>query len=1290
MRILRFRNFALSLFCIFSLSISSAKSAPVRLFDADILSSDLVTSISQDREGNLWIATEYGLNKFDGVRFSHYFHDDTDPHSLGSDKVLKVMADADGNIWSLTSSSVHRYDAQNDCFLLAHFPQQAALIQNLQLGNSGELLALNSETLYVVDPISMTATPLTDEVRLLDTNTSNLYIDGQQRYWLWGRKDILLLSPDLKQIATFLAPSNIAGIHEREGRILLICHESVNEISVENQSLSCLCSIPEKLDVRHSFLSSQGELLAASFGQGIYRIDLQANEIVPTLRWEDSSLEFYHQKIVDYFEDRDGNIWLASFQRGVILQPAHPHSFHYFNLNDWDHNNELLLRSVFIDRERHLYFCQEKNGIAEPTAGARSEVRWLPDTTVTTMYDLRNDTFLVGTMWDGFCLLNKATGHTQWIGPRKRVSSFATDRQGRIYTAYFNDGLHCYDPTTYEERPLCQGQMKLHNDFLNTLYCDSEGLIWIGTYWGVEIYQPETDSLVQIHQPDVLRKSVVHAITQTSDNRLWIGSNKGLFAYDKGSGQWQRFTEAEGLSNNFVCGLAEDSARHTLWISTFHGLNRIDIRNHSIANYLKGNGLQQNNYLRGACGNADGSIIVFGDSKGFTYFSPAEITENEFQRGIQLKKILQNGDNVPLDCPLTFAYSDNFTLQFSPMDFREMTNVFYEYRFSDDPPGHWTRLAAGISELSFTHLQPEDYQLEVRACDGGTYSELLTLQISITPPWYKSWWAYTFYIIIGILTCLTFIRFYRHRKEAEVNEAKIRFFEDVCHEIRTPLTLIMSPLDTLMSQQHDVATMHAFQTMKRNTNRLLQLVNQILNIRKIEKEQMKLHFIETDLTQYIGSLCQDYHYLVEKRKIHLRFDDSGQQHLCWIDRDYFDKVAGNLIGNALKYAPDGGEVSIILENDDKNGCLRMRVQDNGAGIDSQQIKHVFERFYQTSAKPTSGQMGYGIGLNLASQITLLHGGNIDVHNRKDQSGTEFVVTLPLGNRHLPKAQLVGEEYFVRHGAELRSETPQETPRRPKHKTSHLIAIVDDDEEMLQFLAHELGEIYQVTTYTNGQSALEGITSDVPDLVVSDVIMPQMDGFEMLKRLKQNTRTSHVPIILLTSKNEQMARISGLEQGADAYIAKPFNASELEASIKGLISNRNLLKGKYSGMQEQKEAIKKVEMKGADEELMERIMRVVNSRLEDSSFNVEVLATEVGLSRVQLHRRMKEMTGISVGDFIRNLRLQQAARLLEKGDVSVSQVTWAIGMSNPTHFAHAFKNLFGVTPHEYMEKHKSKS
>ncbi len=846
-------------------------------------------------------------------------------------------------------------------------------------------------------------------------------------------------------------------------------------------------------------------------------------------------------------------------------------------------------------------------------------------------------------------------------------------------------------------RILKNGKERFHNRYPNKLFLDSKGLIWVGHYNGVDVYDPQNDRLVDVGVDSVLRPTHTFAIIESKDGLIWLGTNKGLFCYDRQQKKWQQFTKRDGLCNEFVCGIVEDN-QGDLWVSTYRGLSHLLRKQGKFINYYGGSGLEESRYAPGIYGKKQDGIVYFGNDRGITFFDPTQVSGIKFQQGITLTGLIvgdqeegTDGDHIKL------SYEDNtFTLRFSTMDFREVGNLQYEYRFSDERKGVWHQLPPGTSDMILSHLRFGHHTLQVRVHENGVYSAVKEIEIHITPPWYRSWWAYILYAMLFTIVIIMLIQNVRHKQLADMNEEKIKFFVDISHELRSPLTLIKSPLETLLKKETDPTALRALHNMQRNTDRLLLLFNQILNIRKIEKGQMKLHYGQTNLTDFVTSISHDYDYQLEKRNLKLDLKSDNKGLAVWIDQEYFDKVINNLLTNALKHIEDGGLVEIqIRQGSDphaKDGFKEFAeiiVRDDGPGINEAYLQEVFKRFYQTSERPKAGQVGYGIGLNLTQKIVALHGGVITARNRADTHGAEFIVRLPLGCDHLPKEHLVEADYFastVDKETKAPITTDEGKPRAARKKTTYRVAVVDDEEEIRYFPQTELGESYRVQTYSDGKTALESIVNEQPDLVISDIVMPELDGFSLLKRLKNNTKTSHIPVILLTTRHEHQSRVEGLEQGADAYVEKPFNLEELEARVAGLIANRVRMRGKFSGLQEQTENVRQIEMLGINEEMMQKVMKLINEHLDDSEFNVEALAEAIGMSRAQLHRRVKDATGISVGEFIRNLRLQQAARLLEKGDTTVQSVTWAVGFSNPTHFSAAFKRYFGVSPLEYMNKH----
>jgi DNA-binding response OmpR family regulator len=515
---------------------------------------------------------------------------------------------------------------------------------------------------------------------------------------------------------------------------------------------------------------------------------------------------------------------------------------------------------------------------------------------------------------------------------------------------------------------------------------------------------------------------------------------------------------------------------------------------------------------------------------------------------------------------------------------------------------------------------------------------------------------------------------YVRRRRRELDEDKMKFLINATHDIRSPLTLIMSPLHKLLKRDFDPEVTNELKTIEHNAQRVQNLVNQILDIRKMDRQQMKLQCQETDMVQYVGNLLKSYEYTANERHINFRYAPTLDKLSVWFDRKAIDKVVDNLLSNAFKYTYDGGEIEVCVSQDTDTQTAILQVVDNGMGIKGDPRK-LFDRFYQGASSRSMHIEGTGIGLNLCKMVVEMHHGTIEAANRSDEQGSVFTVHLPLGCEHLKEEEL------------LKVEEIDKTARQ-RAQTSYHVLIVDDDEEIGRYIAQELGCYYHITPVTSGREALRLLLSESEkqfDLVVSDVMMPEMDGFTLLRMIKTNMNLNHIPVVMLTSKAAVANRLEGLEKGADAFLAKPFDMDELHMVINNLISTNLRLKGKYSGLQQPKDKIEEKPIKGNDELLMERVLKEVNEHLDDNDFSVEMLAKGVGISRAQLHRKMKELTGIPVSEFIRNIRLEQAVRLLEEQKINVTQVAYSVGFSNLAHFSTVFRKQFGVSPTEYIEQ-----
>ena len=716
------------------------------------------------------------------------------------------------------------------------------------------------------------------------------------------------------------------------------------------------------------------------------------------------------------------------------------------------------------------------------------------------------------------------------------------------------------------------------------------------------------------------------------------------------------------------------------------GLLQYDVKKNEYVGHVSGNGLITKEYINCVGLHTDDDLICFATNDGLTTFRPKDVKSGRTDLAdVQLTGFTISGREsrpvVSMDHFQVSYMETELTLEFSLLDFDNPRGIVFEYCVGN---GAWVRNPQGINVILLSHLQPGSYPIQVRARVGDLCSNIKTITIEVTPPWYRTTWAYVLYFIALAALLGFFIYAYRRRANRQMDEEKMKFLINATHDIRSPLTIILSALKKIKSERlrvgDDQSAMSnpAVDTIEHNAQRILNLVNQILDVRKIDKQQMQLHCQQTDIVAFTEGVCRMFDFPAKERNIRFTFDHEGLERLeAWIDRTQFDKVISNLLSNAFKYSNDGGEVTVSLKriaDQNGDGNLELAVSDNGAGIDEDSLKHIFDRFYQGSNSRRMHINGTGIGLNLCKMIVTMHHGTIEAQNRADDKGAIFTVRLPLGKDHLKPEEM-----------ESRTEIVQ-VNRAKTSSSKYRVLIVDDDLEMARYVSTELGRYYQFGICPNGKEGLKELLTNEYDVVVSDVMMPEMDGFTMLRMIKTNINISHIPVIMLTSKADVANRLEGLERGADSFLAKPFDMEELHMVIENLVQSRLRLKGKYSGAQQaQADKVDQPEVRGNDEVLMERIMKAINKNISDSDFNVERLTQEVGISRVQLHRKMKEMTGISTSEFIRNIRLEQAARLLKEQKINVTQVAYTVGFSNLAHFSTIFRKHFGVAPSEYAER-----
>lgn len=927
---------------------------------------------------------------------------------------------------------------------------------------------------------------------------------------------------------------------------------------------------------------------------------------------------------------------------------------------------------LFVVKNHGLYLLDEKTG--------NTKLLQSPAGPIKVYSDFRKNVYVYGR--DGIYEYDWKHQTYRLLLPANGLSldGMQVDAAGNIYFASPGNGLYVWNRKSGKMTQYLMDDKRPHkticNNWISEIRLDSRGWLWCATANGVSCMDTKTGYFDIILSRPLLEGKTCYSTLELSDGKIAIATEMGLYLYDRKKQQTTPWPHSESISGLRIYSLKKD-ARGDLWMSTAQGIWCYSSKAKLFFSFEKGNGLLTKEYLAGVAGSTPDGVICYGNSEGLTYFRPSQVKDyNEKMSAIYLSEVLLDGKMAPfigdnLSVPSDFK---SIVLNFSLLDYQSVGNIVFQYRING---GKWISNAAGDNSFNFTGLSYGHYRIEVRTYCNGKYSIYnKVIKLNVLAPWYLTVWAKLIYLslVLGFMAAVIFI--YLYKKKRDLEEAKMQFLINATHDIRSPLTLIMEPLKKLKERLGNAEEYHEdIDTMDRNAQRLLTLVNQILDKRRLDKHQMNLSCRETNLVEFSRGLVSLFTYNANLRGINIRLEMPETPVNAWIDRNKLDKAIANLLSNAFKYTPNGGEIIFRIEKQDKKVLLY--VIDSGKGLGkNDDAKTLFERFYQGKNSADMHLGGSGIGLNLCRSIVRLHGGDVYAHNREDgKSGACFIIELPLGKEHLKNNQIYSDN----------RDTKKKQQRGAASRNSKIL-LVDDDIEICRYLKSELSDWYRFVICNNGKEALKQLLSGDFDLVVSDVVMPEMDGITLLRNIKGNANISHVPVIMLTSKSEISDRLEGIKLGADAYLAKPFSLEELHLTIDNLIDNVRRLKGKFTGALKQDDKVEKVEVKGYDEELMERIMKVVNENLSDSDFNVEKMCDEVGVSRTQLHRKLKEMTGVPTSEFLRNIRLNEAARLIREHKINITQVSYMVGFANNSHFSTAFKKYFGMSPTEYAARY----
>ena len=1283
-----------SIFCFVQMLTCFSYANSGRLYTSNDMSSSLIRCIIQDKYGFIWVGTNYGLNRFDGYKFSSYLCNPADTTTIQDNDIVKLYPYSKEFLFVATNRGLYKYSYLTNCFqhiVLEKKDEKIRVSSLIEDGKHNLLIGTAGYGAYRLDMTTGKVTRLSRKsANSVDDFFAMLFFDDEGYLWQANHTKVLRKykynGKSIKLVSVY-EPKDLFGIsklYATDKKGFFVAHTGgIMRYDYASHSFS-------RYDFDFSAhqgagyisavtLDKYGNLWLGTSGDGTFKIPHGSRKAY-RVELNNQSFIFDNAHISDLLIDRDGNQWYGCYMKGLFLSNNDKNVFHPVSLDELGAGMETISSVVgvadglmlFVVKNHGLYLLDEKTG--------KTKLLQSPAGPIRVYSDFRKNVYVYGR--DGIYEYDWKHQTYRLLLPANGLSldGMQVDAAGNIYFTSPGNGLYVWNRKSGKMTQYLMDDKRPHkticNNWISEIRLDSRGWLWCATANGVSCMDTKTGYFDIILSRSLLEGKTCYSTLELSDGKIAIATEMGLYLYDRKKQQTTPWPHSESISGLRIYSLKKD-AKGNLWMSTAQGIWCYDSKAKSFFSFEKGNGLLTKEYLAGVVGSTSDGVICYGNSEGLTYFRPSQVKDyNEKTSVIYLSGVLLDGKMAPfigdnLSVPSDFK---SIVLSFSQLDYQSVGNIVFQYRING---GKWISNAAGDNSFNFTGLSYGHYRIEVRIYCNGKYSTYKkVINLDVLAPWFLTVWAKLIYLFLILGLTAAAIIVYLRMKKRDLEEAKMQFLINATHDIRSPLTLIMEPLKKLKERLGNAEEYQAdIDTIDRNAQRLLTLVNQILDKRRLDKHQMNLSCRETNLVEFSQGLVSLFTYNANLRGINIRLEMPETPVNAWIDRNKLDKAIANLLSNAFKYTPNGGEIIFRIEKQDKKVLLY--VIDSGKGLGkNDDAKTLFERFYQGKNSADMHLGGSGIGLNLCRSIVRLHGGDVTARNREDgTSGACFIIELPLGKEHLKDSQ-INSDYVV-NGKKLQ--------RSGASKNSKIL-LVDDDIEICRYIKTELSDWYRFVICNNGKEALKQLLTDDFDLVVSDVVMPEMDGITLLRNIKGNANISHVPVIMLTSKSEISDRLEGIKLGADAYLAKPFSLEELHLTVDNLIDNVRRLKGKFSGALKQDGKVEKIEVKGYDEELMERIMKVVNENLSDSDFNVEKMCDEVGVSRTQLHRKLKEMTGVPTSEFLRNIRLNEAARLIRERKINITQVSYMVGFANNSHFSTAFKKYFGMSPSEYAAKY----
>ncbi|HVM89482.1 MAG TPA: two-component regulator propeller domain-containing protein [Puia sp.] len=1302
---------------------------------------DFVARVLEAPDNKLWIYFRAGMNIYDPVTEKFDRHPQVYLNSIQvpDTNITDIKKDAGGNYWFCdTKTGLYKYDPlHHHTSHFFHNPYDTSTLYSDNIRSIAPCMGNGWWIIYsdgVIDKMDMH----TNKIVYRNTGIKKLYQQGISEYHLFA--------DDQNDLWAYIGSNNNAGV--------FYCNSSTGAIRhiVKGNSAN---SLNNDL-VNGIVQDDKGLIWIATDHGGLNLIDKKDFSVRYLLNREDDDKSISQNSLTSIYKDNDGIIWVGTFKKGVnyfhnnILkfslyrkQLLDPSSLTYNDVNRFIEDEKSNLW-IGTNGGGLIYFNRQTGKFKQLLHDPNNSNSLCNNVIVSLCMD-HEQKLWIGTYYGGLdCFDGKTFRHYKHndadstsIGD-DRIWDIIEDADKNLWIGTFAAGLELFNRQNNTFRHYKGGvPNSVVSSYVNALVDGRNEKLWIGTGYGLDMLDKKTGNFTHFgHDNNNVSNSLSNdntlGLIEDSRGLIWVGTRDGLDVFDPVVKKFRIFRKQDGLPDNVILTIQEDDM-HNLWVSTPNGLSNvvisenapIDKLNVQFKNYDESDGLQGKEFNEKAAYKTREGELIFGGANGFNMFNPRNINIIGKQPAVVLTGLqLFNSDvaigekidghiilpqSISVSKEIILRYNENvFSIEFASLGFPVKKNVKYSY-ILEDFNKQWLIADEKTRKATFTNLDPGDYVFKVRTSDGnGKWgTEVAALGIKILPPFWKTPLAYIIYALIAILILI----FSRHlilqrahmrfaiaqeRQEAqrmhELDMMKIKFFTNMSHEFRTPLSLILSPLDRIIKNAPEPSQKKQFQLIHRNARRLLNLVNQLLDFRKMEVHELKLNLSTGDIAKFIWEVSCSFTDLAEKKNIRFSYQSSVDSLYTSFDHDKIERILFNLLSNAFKFTPENGKINMeVNETGTGDDCLlQIKINDTGIGIPEEKREKIFERFFQNDLPGSMVNLGSGIGLSITKEFVKLHGGNMEVESEVDK-GSTFSVFLPLKKiekEALPTAAESDEnlsEEFVHEFSDETAATADNPANGTDKNRKRTVLLVEDNEDFRFYLKDNLRDSFNILEAADGKQGWQRTLSSHPDLVVSDVSMPVMNGIDLCRKIKSDKRTSLIPVILLTAITGEESHLKGLGTGANDYMGKPFNFEILLSKIKNLLAQQERSRKVY-----QKQLMAEpsdIQLPSPDEKFLKDALELIEKNMSNDEFSVEEMSRGLFISRVALYKKLLALTGKTPVEFIRCMRMKRAAQLLEKSNLTIAEIAYEVGFNNPKYFSRHFKKEFGALPSEYQNSKK---